>query len=154
MRKTLIRISLMVVCCACTLAFLANSVSAGIPDNAKSLAALDNEWSKAATAGDADKVVSFYADDAVVYPPGEPVVSDRAAIKEAWAKMLADPKSKLSWNTTNAGVDHTTGFTSGSYQVVGSDGAVLEKGKYLCVWSKGKEGKWKAIHDMWNKDTK
>jgi ketosteroid isomerase-like protein len=154
MSKTLIRISVIAVFCACAIAFLSNAVSAGIPDNAKMLAALDDEWSKAATAGDVEKVVSFYADDAVVYPPNEPIVSDPAAIKESWAKMLADPKAKLSWKTTHAGVDHNTGFTSGTYQVAGADGAVLEKGKYLCVWGKGKDGKWKSLHDMWNRDSK
>jgi ketosteroid isomerase-like protein len=154
MGKNPLRISMMAVLCACAIALLANSVSAGIPDSARTLAALDDQWSKAATAGDVDKVVSFYADDAVVYPPNAPMVSDRAAIKEAWAKMLADPKAKLSWTTTNAGIDHNTGFTSGTYQVAGADGTVLEKGKYLCVWSKGKDGSWKALHDMWNQDTK
>lgn len=154
MRKTLIRISLMAVFCAATITFLANSVSAGIPNTAKALVALDNEWSSAATAGDVEKVVSFYADDATVYPPNQAMVSDHAAIKDAWTKMLADPKAKLSWSTTHAGVDHNTAFTSGTYQVVGSDGAVMEKGKYLCVWSKEKDGKWKALHDMWNTDTK
>ena len=54
--------------------------------------------------------------------------------------------------SNNAGVDGNTGFTAGSYQVAGADGAVLEKGKYLCVWQKGKDGKWKAAHDMWNPD--
>ncbi len=154
MRTTLIHIAVVAVVCICAVVFLSNSVSAGIPENAKVLAALDSEWSKAATAGDVEKVVSFYAEDAVVYPPNAPMVTDRAAIKDAWAKMLADPKAKLSWSTTNAGVDHNTGFTSGTYEVKGPDGAVLEKGKYLCVWSKEKSGKWKAIHDMWNADSK
>lgn len=154
MRRTLIGFSTMLVFCACAIAFSSNNASAGIPDNAKALAALDNDWSKAATAGDVEKVVSFYADDAIAYPPNEPMVTNHAAIREAWAKMLADPKAKLSWTTTNAGVDHNTGFTSGTYQVVGSDGAVVEKGKYLCVWRKANDGKWKAIHDMWNSDSK
>jgi len=154
MRRTLIRFSAMVVFCLCSIAFVTNVLSAGIPDNAKELAALDNEWSKAASAGDVEKVVSFYADDAIVYPPNAPAVTDHAAIKDAWAKMLADPKAKLSWTTTDAGVDHNTGFTSGTYQVAGADGAISEKGKYLCVWRKGKDGKWKAIHDMWNSDSK
>ena len=154
MRKTLIRVSLVVVFCACAIAFFSNIVSAGIPDNAKALTALDHEWSKAAGSGDVDKVVSFYADDATAYAPNAPAVTGHAAIKDAWAKMLADPKAKLSWTTTNAGVDHNTGFTSGTYQVAGADDAVLEKGKYLCVWSKGKDGKWKAMHDMWNTDSK
>ena len=154
MRKTLSRISMVATLCACAIAFFGNAVSAAIPDNAKMLAALDEEWSKAATASDVDKVVSFYADDAIVYPPNAPAVSDPAAIKESWAKMLADPKVKLSWQTSHAGVDHNTGFTSGTYQVAGSDGTVAEKGKYLCVWSKSKDGKWKAMHDMWNSDSK
>jgi ketosteroid isomerase-like protein len=154
MRKTVLRVSLMVVFCACAIAFFSNIASAGIPDNAKALAALDDEWSKAAAAGDVDKVVSYYAEDATAYPPNAPVVKGHAAIKDAWAKMLADPNAKLSWTTTNAGVDHNTGFTSGTYQVAAADGTVLERGKYLCVWSKGKDGKWKATHDMWNADSK
>ena len=97
MRKTVIRVSVMAAICACGIAVLSNAVSAGIPDNTKILAALDNEWSKAATAGDVEKVVSFYADDAIAYPPNAPMVTDHAAIKEAWGKMLADPKAKLSW---------------------------------------------------------
>jgi len=126
---------------------------AAIDNNAKALAALDDEWSKAAAAGNVDAVVSYYADDAIAYPPNEPAVSGRAALKGAWAKMLADPKAKLTWKTQNASIDRNLGYTSGTYQV--SDGSsVLEKGKYLCVWRKGADGKWKAIHDMWNSDAK
>jgi ketosteroid isomerase-like protein len=153
MKKTPVRISMMIVLCACAIFLFSSVSSAEIPDNAKALAALDNEWSKAANAGDVERVVSFYAEDARVYPPNDKMVSG-AGIKEAWAKMLADPKAKLTWNTTSAGVDRNTGFTAGTYQVAGSDGTLMEKGKYLCVWHKGKDGKWKAIHDMWNSDTK
>lgn len=154
MNKKVYRASIFVALCACIIGLFSVASSAGIPDSAKALAALDEEWSKAAASGDADKVVSFYADDAVVYPPNAPMMSDRAAIKQAWTQMLSDHKVKLSWKTENAAVDHNTGITSGPYQVTGADGAVVEKGKYLCVWSKGKDGKWKAIHDMWNTDTK
>ena len=152
MRKSLIRISMAVVFCACAIAFASLALSAGIPDNAKALAALDDAWSKAANAGDVSGVISYYANDAVIYPPNSPMVSDAAGIKKTWETMLADPKAKLSWTTTNAGVDRNMGFTSGSYQVAGADRAIIEKGKYLCVWQKGKDGKWKAVHDMWNPD--
>ena len=154
MNNKVIRASVLVALCACIVGLFSVVSSAGIPDSAKALAAIDQEWSKAAAAGDAEKVASFYADDAVVYPPNTPMLSDHAAIKQAWAQMLADPKAKLSWKTENASVDHNMGFTSGPYQVTGADGAVVERGKYLCVWSKGKDGKWKAVHDMWNTDSK
>ena len=152
MRKNLIRISATVIFCVCAIALASLVSSAGIPDKAKALAALDDEWSKAANSGDVARVVSYYADDAVIYPPNGPVVSDHAGIQKTWEAMLADPKAKLSWTTNSAGVDGNTGFTAGSYQVAGADGAILEKGKYLCVWQKGKDGKWKAAHDMWNPD--
>jgi ketosteroid isomerase-like protein len=28
------------------------------------------------------------------------------------------------------------------------------KGKYVTVWRKGADGKWKTLHDIWNYDTK
>jgi len=49
------------------------------------------------------------------------------------------------------------GFTSGPYEASyqGPDGAMInEKGKFLCVWRKPADGSWKAVHDMWNTDTK
>jgi ketosteroid isomerase-like protein len=154
MRRHLVCLAEAVVLCVCAVAVLNGVSSAEIPDSAKALAALDNEWSKAANAGDVERVVSYYAEDAMVYPPNDKMVSG-TGIKEVWAEMLADTKTKLTWKTTSAGVDHNTGFTAGTYEVTSADGtSVVEKGKYLCVWRKGKDGKWKAIHDMWNSDTK
>jgi ketosteroid isomerase-like protein len=49
------------------------------------------------------------------------------------------------------------GFTSGTYEATwtGPDGKpVTETGKYLCTWQKQPDGSWKAVHDMWNSDTK
>ena len=35
----------------------------------------------------------------------------------------------------------------------GSDGKTVAKtGKYVCVWKKEADGKWKAIRDIWNYD--
>jgi uncharacterized protein (TIGR02246 family) len=144
--------------CALTIGFATHtSFAKGIDPNAKALAALDDDWSKAAAAKDADKVASFYADDALVYPPNEPALTGRAAARESWAKMLATPGFQMSWKTVSAGVDGNTGYTAGTFQdsYKGPDGkTVSEKGKYLCVWRKGADGKWKAIHDMWNSDAK
>jgi ketosteroid isomerase-like protein len=27
-------------------------------------------------------------------------------------------------------------------------------GKYVCIWAKQADGTWKAIHDIWNTDSK
>jgi ketosteroid isomerase-like protein len=120
---------------------------------------LDDEWSAAAQKRDVEKVASFYADDAIAYPPGEPVARGKAAAKKVWAAYLADPSFKISWKANDAHVcaDGKLGFTSGTYDASynGADGKpVAEKGKFLCVWQKQPDGSWKAIRDMWNTDTK
>jgi uncharacterized protein (TIGR02246 family) len=125
--------------------------------NAKALAKLDDDWSAAAATRDAAKVASFYADDALAYPPNEPVAVGKAAAQKVWAAYFAEPSFKISWKTTHAEVNGDLGFTSGSYEdsFKGPDGKLVqEKGKYLCVWKKQKDGSWKAIHDMWNADSR
>ena len=125
--------------------------------DADALKVLDAEWSKAAATRNADKVASFYADDAVAYPPNEPVAVGKVAARKAWAGIFADPASKISWKSNTAGADGNLGYTAGTYEASGKgpDGKVTaEKGKYVCVWHKGADGKWKAIHDIWNSDSK
>lgn len=124
---------------------------------AKALVALDNDWSNAAVAKDIDRVVSFYSEDAVAYPPNEPVAVGRAAARQVWARYLSDPTFQISWKTSASGAEKGLGWTAGTYEdsYKGADGkAVQEKGKYLCVWRKGADGKWKAVRDMWNSDGK
>ena len=127
--------------------------------SAKALAKLDDDWSKAAATKDADRVASFYAEDAIAYPPNEPLAAGRAAAKKVWASYFAEKTFSISWKTTHAEVSKSgeLGFTSGTYEdsFTGTDGKLVsEKGKYLCVWKKQKDGTWKAVHDMWNADAK
>jgi ketosteroid isomerase-like protein len=124
---------------------------------AKALTQLDDDWSRTAATKDADKVAAFYADDAIAYPPNEPAVTGRAAAKKVWAAYFADSSFKISWKTTHAGANGDLGFTSGTYEdsYKGADGKLVsEQGKYLCVWKKQADGSWKAVHDMWNSDSK
>ena len=138
---------------------VASSVAyaAGEDRNAKALMAVDSDWSKAAVARNVDAVASFYAEDGVVYPPNEPIADGRAAARKLWATYFADPTFQISWKTTSAGVANRTGWTVGTYQdsYKGPDGrTIMENGKYVTVWRKGADGTWKAIHDIWNSDTK
>lgn len=126
---------------------------------AKMLIKLDDDWSAAAVARDVDRVASFYADDAIAYPPSEPVAVGRAAAKKVWATYFADPTFSISWKTLHAEVSKSgeLGYTTGTYEASykGHDGKpVAEKGKYLCTWKLQGDRTWKAIHDMWNTDAR
>ena len=130
-----------------------------LEDEAKVLTKLDDDWSKAAATRDAERVASFYAEDAVAYPPNEPVAVGRAAAKKVWASYFSDKTFTISWKTTHAEVSKSgeLGFTAGTYEdsFKGPDGKVVnEKGKYVCAWKKQKDGSWKAAHDIWNSDAK
>lgn len=127
--------------------------------NAKALAKLDDDWSKAAATRDADRVASFYAEDAIAYPPNQPIAIGKPAARKVWAAFFADPTFSISWKTVRAEVAKSgeLGFTSGTYEVSfkGPDGKLVsEKGKYLCTWKIQKDGSWKVTHDIWNSDAK
>ena len=144
----------------CAVLFTAATTFATEMDQAaKELAKLDDAWSAAAATKDVDRVVAFYAEDAIAYPPNEPVAVGRAAARKVWAAYFAEPTYRLSWKTTSAGVSKSgeLGFTAGTYEdsYTGPDGKVVRStGKYLCNWRKNKAGKWEAVHDMWNTDSK
>ncbi len=124
----------------------------------KELTRLDDDWSKSAAAKDAEKVASFYAADAIVYPPNAPTVHGQASAKKAWASFFTDSTFTISWKTVFAEVSKSgdLGFTTGTYEdsYRKPDGTLVsEKGKYLCTWEKQADGTWKATHDMWNSDS-
>jgi ketosteroid isomerase-like protein len=132
------------------------SYSGEITGEAKILAKLDDAWSASAGQRDLNKLVSFYAADAVAYPPGAGMAHGTAEIRKVW-EGITDPNYALSWVSTQAAVAASgdIGFTSGTFQesTTGSDGKVTKAtGKFLCVWRKQQDGGWKAIHDMWNYD--
>ena len=133
--------------------------AADMDKNAKALAKVDEDWSNAAVKKDVDRVASFYAEDAIAYPPNAPVAIGRPAAKKVWASYFADPTFSISWKAVNAGVSKggDLGFTAGTYEASfkGPDGKMVsEKGKYLTTWKKDKDRKWKASHDIWNADSK
>jgi len=126
---------------------------------AAQLTQLDDAWSKAAATRNADSVASFYAADAIAYPPNMPAAVGQAAARDVWAGGFADSTYAISWTTSTARVAASgeLGYTAGTYQESyrGPDGnPATVKGKYLCVWAKQPDGTWKATNDMWNADSK
>ena len=64
---------------------------------------VDGEWMKAVQARDVDRAVSYWAEDAIVFPPGSPAVSGRAAIREYVEKSFQTPGFSVSWKTGERG---------------------------------------------------
>ncbi|HTO75251.1 MAG TPA: SgcJ/EcaC family oxidoreductase [Thermoanaerobaculia bacterium] len=115
------------------------------------------EWSAAAQARDVEKVVAFWADDAVVLPPGGPAISGKAAIRDYVVKSFQTPGFGISWKAESAVVsgsgDLAWARESNRVTFTGPDGKpIAVDGKAITVWRKGKDGIWRCVADIWNDD--
>ena len=123
----------------------------------KALRDLDAQWSAAAGAKDLDKTVSFYSDDAIVMPPNAPGATTKEAIRSIWKEVVASPGAALSWKATKVEVAKSGDLAcvSGTYEQTTIDASgkpVTDRGKYVEVWEKQADGKWKCGADIWNSD--
>jgi len=116
---------------------------------------LDAEWSQAAQSRDVDRVLSFWSDDATVFPPGRPAVVGKPAIREFVLESFRTPGFGISWKTNDVVVSRSgdLAYGTGTNRVIftGSDGKqVTVEGKAVAVWRRDPEGDWKCIIDIWN----
>jgi len=116
----------------------------------------DREWSSVASAGgDADAIVAYWTDDARVYPPGQPVVTGKAALREFVGSMAEIPGFSVGWEPADAkvGPSGQMGYTWGTIEFSHNDAdgnLVTESGRYVTVWRKEADGAWRCSMDIWN----
>ena len=118
---------------------------------------LDTQWSAATGAKDLDKTVSFYSDDAIVMPPNASAARTKEAIRKLWQDLIASPGFVISWKATKIEVAKSGDLAclSGTYEFAMNDASgkpVNDHGKYVEVWEKQADGKWKCGTDIWNSD--
>ena len=123
----------------------------------KALRDLDAQWSAAAGAKDLDKTMSFYSDDAIVMPPNASAATTKETIRNVWKEVVASPGAALSWKATKVEVAKSGDLAcvSGTYEEATIDASgkpVKDHGKYVEVWEKQADGKWKCGTDTWNSD--
>ncbi|MDP3746365.1 MAG: DUF4440 domain-containing protein [Phenylobacterium sp.] len=119
--------------------------------------AADASLQQAVTARDLSKIMAFYADTAILMPTAEPKVIGKAAIEEEWKHILAIPafenRSKLERVEVSASND--LAYTMGVYtsRLMGEDDKIVEEpGKWLTVWKKQADGRWRVIVETYNTD--
>ncbi len=121
------------------------------------LRTLDQQWSATAARNDLDGTVAFYADDAVLLPPNAPIANDKKSIRDSWAGLLG-PNTSVSWKWSKIDVAQSgeLAYIYGSYKLTigasSESGPVNDTGKFLEVWKKQSNGKWKCIVDTYNSD--
>jgi uncharacterized protein (TIGR02246 family) len=114
--------------------------------------AASKEWSAAAQAKDAERFVSFYAEDAVVVLEAAPDVKGVPAIRETITGMMQDPSFALSFETTGVEVARSgdIAYEMSTYSMTMTDPKTkqpaTQRGVGVVVWKKI-DGRWKAAVD-------
>lgn len=128
-------------------------------DRAAAAAALlkrDATWADTAFAGtDVDKTVSYWSDDAVVIPPGQPIVEGRAAIRAFVSDSFHTPGFHIHWKSETpvfspdgkvAYMRSTTSTTAPGPR--GLPLTTVSRG--ITVWRQSDDGRWLCVVDIWN----
>lgn len=105
-------------------------------------------------AKDADKIQSYYADDANVMVANAPLAKGRDALRSMLKETVADKNLALSFapSTVEVAKSGDLGYSQGTYEMTvtnpKSKKPQTEKGEYVTVYKKGTAGGWKAVQDI------
>jgi ketosteroid isomerase-like protein len=116
----------------------------------------DAEWADAASAGtDVEKIASYWSDDAIIIPQGQPVVEGKAAIRAFVASSLRIPGFKIHWVSERPtfSPDGKLAYmrSANSMTVPGPKGALVTlPGRAITIWRLEPDGQWRCVVDTWN----
>ena len=144
---------------AASMALAGTARGADLKAEEASLMKRDAEWSAVAyEAKDLEKILSFWADDAVVIPSGGPVADGKAKVRAFVQGALAIPGFKIRWTTTKATLSPDGKFaylqSTTETTVNGPDGKPQSMdSRATTVWRKDPDGLWRCVLDTWNEAT-
>ena len=123
--------------------------------NERALRETDVAWSKLGAAKDLERMMAFFTDDASEFPPNAPIATGKGAIRTLWSGLFATPGFAISWQPTKAEVSRggDLGYTIGTYELAMTDPTgkpMTDRGKYVTVWKKQRDGSWKVVADIFN----
>ncbi len=116
----------------------------------------DEDFNKASAERGVAAWAAAFADDARMFPPSGPILHGLPAIRDRWEKLKFSPAG-LSWKPAFADVAASgdLGYTVGYWEKPGKDKEgrpVVARGKYLTVWRKQADGRWKIVADIGSED--
>jgi len=109
------------------------------------IAAFENE--------DIEAIDSFYGDEIVIIPPGEAVITDRAAQMEGLSALAqSDYTIEAEIRDLDLSGDLAVTFVAYSDTMTPNDGTEAESstGRWAIVWKRGADGQWRIAREIWN----
>jgi ketosteroid isomerase-like protein len=114
-------------------------------------------WFKAIAAKDLEKTLSFYTADAQYLSAGRPAATTADERRRLWEEDFRTPGFSSDETTTQIEVAHSQdlAYQRGTYTATmqNDQGQITKStGKFVVVWKKQSDDKWKAIIDIDNAD--
>lgn len=115
------------------------------------------EWAKAAMDKDVEKIVSYWAEDAVLMSPDEPALVGSQALREMVEGSMGIQGFEVNWEPKSARVSKSgdMGYVlvHNYFQLPDSLGNVFTiYGKGVEIWEKQEDGNWRNVVDIYNRD--
>lgn len=153
MVNKLFYLSLLVVTIGCSENKDQNTPVVNTSDESEKLMQTSREWSASAGTRDADKTLSYWADDAIVIQPYHPVMSGKNAIRQMVESGFKDSAFKIQWDPEKAVISENgdMGYLIENSSVTMSDSTGTPKTEYtksVTIWKKQKDGTWKNVIDV------
>ena len=103
--------------------------------------------------GDIDALVVIYAEDGIAATGGRDFVRGHDALLDFWALPEGRTVAHHAATPVELHVEGNLAYDWGYYEgAVTEDGEARPpfRGKYLIVWQREDDGRWRIAHDMWN----
>jgi len=123
-------------------------------DDVEAIRELSDDFCTAHKFNDGAKLAEFYANDALLIPPNEPMVRGKQAIAEWYQRELekAPPVENPTVVLEEIEVSGNLAFTRGVFTLkFKTDGGTrVENLRFICICRKRTDGSWAFYCDIWN----
>lgn len=110
----------------------------------------------AENSGQADSMVALMADDVIILPPGAPTVTGRAAFGEFVRSAMQTTLFHVEYQSVEVVVSGDWAFDRGTYAGTmtpkAGGAAVNDRGNYLWLLHRERDGTWRYARSIWNAD--
>ncbi len=114
---------------------------------------LSREWSRAASSGNIEKTVSYWAEDAMLMSAGQPQLKGKKAIRQMVEESYKIPGFRISWQPQSVEVSENgdMAYLIEDAQISFTDSTgktITQNNKAVSIWRKQTDGSWKNVVDI------
>ena len=119
------------------------------------IVAANHGYAQAILLADLDRLMSYYAEDAVLLPPSAVPIVGKEAIRANWADLLGqfdviEAVSTFDEIIVLGNWAYARGRYSGRSRPANGGKEIEERLSFSGMWRRESDGSWKIARDMWN----